>query len=90
MILGNFIYGAIGILLLPIGIALIQKLGDDGIIHLYKPLPMDEEEEKPSRLNAFINKIFAKIASVILAPFKKLFKRKKTSEKPDKKGNENE
>lgn len=90
MILGNFIYGAIGILLLPIGIALIQKLGDDGIIHLYKPLPMDEEEEKPSRLNAFINKIFAKIASVILAPFKKLFKRKKTSEKTDKKGNENE
>jgi hypothetical protein len=53
-------------------------------------MPTEEEEEKPSRLNTFINKIFAKIASFILSPFKKLFKIKKTSEKPDKKGNENE
>ena len=92
MILGNFIYGPIGILLMPIGVAMIQKLSDDGIIHLYKPLLEEEvEEEKPSRLNAFFNRIFQKIGAILSAPFKKLFKRKKSSEKTEKKkGNDNE
>ena len=92
MILGNFIYGPIGILLMPIGVAMIQKLSDDGIIHLYKPLPEEEvEEEKPSRLSAFFNRIFQKIGAILSAPFKKLFKRKKSSEKTEKKkGNDNE
>lgn len=92
MILGNFIYGPIGILLMPIGVAMIQKLSEDGIIHLYKPLPKEEvEEEKPSRLSAFFNRIFQKIGAILSAPFKKLFKRKKSSEKTEKKkGNDNE
>lgn len=92
MILGNFIYGPIGILLMPIGVAMIQKLSDDGIIHLYKPLPEEEvEEEKPSRLSAFFNRILQKIGAILSAPFKKLFKRKKSSEKTEKKkGNDNE
>lgn len=91
MLLGNFIYGPIGILLMPICVALIQKLADDGIIHIYKPLHAEEEEEKPSKLNAFFNRIFKKLGAIISAPFKKLFKRKRSSENTEKKkGNNNE
>jgi sporulation integral membrane protein YtvI len=94
MLLGNFIYGPLGILLLPIGVALIQKLADDEVIHLYKPLPVEEEKQNPpSKLTAFISRTLGKLGSIILAPFKKLFKRKKaskSSEDHDKKGNKNE
>ena len=46
MLLGNFIFGGIGILLLPVSLALIQNLNEAGVIHLYKnPEPKDPEDD---------------------------------------------
>lgn len=94
MLLGNFIYGPIGIVLVPVSVALIQKLADDEIIHLYKPLPADgEKQDPPGKLTTFASRALSKLGSVILAPFKKLFKRKKSSNKTERsneKGNDNE
>ena len=46
MLLGNFIFGGIGILLLPVSLALIQNLNEAGVIHLYKnPEPKDPAED---------------------------------------------
>ncbi|MCQ2427596.1 MAG: AI-2E family transporter, partial [Clostridia bacterium] len=51
MIAGNFIYGGIGILLLPISLALIQSLNEDGVIHVYESL---EEKDIPKEENGVI------------------------------------
>ncbi len=45
MVLGTFIFGGIGLLGLPITLALVHSLNKDGVIHLYKN---DPEPEKPS------------------------------------------
>ncbi len=79
MLIGSFIYGPIGILLMPVGMALVQNLVDGGIIHLYKTLEKEEPEEKPSKFNTFINRIFDKCAAAVTGFFKKIFKRKKKS-----------
>ncbi len=96
MLVGSFIYGPIGILLMPVSMALIQNLVDGGILHLYKTLEKEETEEKPSKLNAFINSIFDKCAAAVVSFFKKIFKRKKKSDARsdnkkinNKKGNDN-
>lgn len=79
MLIGSFIYGPIGILLMPVGMALVQNLVDSGVIHLYKTLEKEEPEEKPSKFNTFINRIFDKCAAAVTGFFKKIFKRKKKS-----------
>lgn len=42
MLFGNFVYGGLGIFLVPITIALCQNLQEHGIIHLYKTAPAEE------------------------------------------------
>ena len=46
MLLGNFIFGGIGILLLPVSLALLQNLNQAGIIHLYKSVETPKDETK--------------------------------------------
>lgn len=45
MLLGNFVYGGVGIFLVPIAIALCQNLHEHGVISLYKSVPADERDE---------------------------------------------
>ncbi len=45
MVLGTYIFGGVGLLGLPIALALIHSLNREGVIHLYKVEP---EPEKPS------------------------------------------
>ncbi|MBO7361583.1 MAG: AI-2E family transporter [Clostridia bacterium] len=62
MIAGNFIYGGIGILLLPVALALIQSLNEDGVIRIYRPLKRDEiPEEKEGRLARAVKKPVGKV-----------------------------
>ena len=52
MLLGNFIYGGVGILLLPITVALFQTLNREGVIHLYKHYEEEEPEIKKGKISA--------------------------------------
>ncbi len=45
MLFGNFVYGGVGILLVPIVLALFQNLHEHGIISIYKSVPADERED---------------------------------------------
>ena len=47
MLAGNFIYGGIGILLLPITLALCQSLNSAGVVKIYKNVEPEPEEEDP-------------------------------------------
>lgn len=47
MLAGNFIYGGIGILLLPITLALCQSLNTAGVVKLYKNVEPEIEEDDP-------------------------------------------
>ena len=47
MLAGNFIYGGIGILLLPITLALCQSLNSAGVVKLYKNVEPEIEEDDP-------------------------------------------
>lgn len=75
MLAGNFIYGGIGILLLPVTIALCQSLNNAGVIKLYKTPDPEPQESDP------IQEAIAKGAHVaglwITRPFKKRLKAKK-------------
>jgi len=51
MIAGNFVYGGIGILLVPVTLALIQSLNEDGVIALYAPL---DKKDIPAEENGRI------------------------------------
>lgn len=82
MLAGNFIYGGVGIFLLPITIALFQSLNQAGIIHLYKPV--EREPESPSKLNIMVDKAIAATKNAILKPFKKKDGEKKKSKKSKK------
>ncbi|MBO7376056.1 MAG: sporulation integral membrane protein YtvI [Clostridia bacterium] len=91
MFAGNFIYGGIGILLLPITLALIQSLNNDGIIHVYKPLPKHEfEGGEKNRVDRFFDRLgdaifsfFKKVFRAIGRFFAKVFKRKKATPSPE-------
>lgn len=76
MITGNFLFGGIGILLLPVTFALCQELNSAGIIHLYKPLHDEKTPEvRKSRLGDVLNKWLAALWKFIKGIFK--FKKKK-------------
>ena len=47
MLAGNFIYGGIGILLLPIMLALCQSLNSAGVVKIYKNIEPEVEENDP-------------------------------------------
>ena len=47
MLAGNFIYGGIGILLLPIVLALCQSLNSAGVVKIYKNVEQEVEEDDP-------------------------------------------
>ena len=47
MLAGNFIYGGIGILLLPITLALCQSLNSSGVVKIYKNIEPEVEENDP-------------------------------------------
>ena len=70
MFAGNFIYGGIGIILLPVFLALIQSLNNEGIIHAYKPLPRSEFEGSDKNV---VDRFFDRLGDLIFAFFKKVF-----------------
>ena len=75
MLAGNFIYGGIGILLLPVAIALCQSLNSAGVIHIYNTAEPEPEEGDP--LSQAITKGVDAAGVLILKPFKKKLKAKK-------------
>ncbi|MBQ3227758.1 MAG: sporulation integral membrane protein YtvI [Clostridia bacterium] len=77
MLAGNFIYGGIGILLLPVTIALCQSLNSAGVVKLYKTAEPEPEENDP--LSQAITKGVDAAGVWITRPFKKKLKAKKHS-----------
>lgn len=75
MLAGNFIYGGIGILLLPVTIALFQSLNAAEVISIYKTVDPVPEEEDP--LGQAITKGVDAAGVWITKPFKKKPKAKK-------------
>lgn len=75
MLAGNFIYGGIGILLLPVAIALCQSLNSAGVVKLYKTPEPEPEEEDP--IQQAITKSVDAAGVWITQPFKKRLKKKK-------------
>ncbi len=75
MLAGNFIYGGIGILLLPVTIALCQSLNAAGVISIYKTVEPEPEAEDP--LGQVITKGVDAAGVWITKPFKKNPKAKK-------------
>lgn len=60
MVLGTFIFGGIGLLGLPITLALVHSLNKDGVIHLYKTEPEpDEPKDTPDSGKAIAKKLRA-------------------------------
>lgn len=47
MVVGTYVFGPIGLLGLPVTLALIQSLNEQGVIHLYKKKPRPPREEPP-------------------------------------------
>lgn len=75
MLAGNFIYGGIGILLLPVTIALLQSLNAAEVISIYKKVEPEPEAEDP--LGQAITKGVDAAGVWITKPFKKKPKAKK-------------
>lgn len=94
MLAGNFIYGGIGILLLPIALALCQSLNTAGVVKLYKNVEPEIEEDDP--IQQVISKGVDAAGVWITRPIKKrkklkairAKKKKETGEKSQEKGNE--
>ena len=84
MLLGNFIYGGIGILLLPVTVALFQTLNREGVIHLYKHYEEEKQEIKQGKISAFLERIFDKVCGAVARFFKRIFKRKKNKDEDNK------
>ncbi len=92
MLAGNFIYGGIGILLLPITLALCQSLNSAGVVKIYENVEPDPEEDDP--IQQAITKSVDAAGVWISRPFKKRAKNKtvkaKKSKKEDKVQSEDE
>jgi sporulation integral membrane protein YtvI len=94
MLAGNFIYGGIGILLLPIALALCQSLNSSGVVKLYKNVEPEVEEDDP--IQQVISKGVDAAGVWITRPIRKrkklkairAKKKKETEEKSQEKGNE--
>ena len=57
MVVGTFVFGGIGILLVPVGMAVIQNLNSSGVVHIYNPVPQSENGQKESTLKIVLNRI---------------------------------
>ncbi len=79
MLAGNFIYGGIGILLLPIALALCQSLNTAGVVKLYT-VP-DPEPEETDPISEAITKSVDAAGVWITKPFRKRLKAKKAKAK---------
>ena len=61
MVIGTYLFGGIGLLGLPVSLAIAKNLNDQGFIHLYRDFPadIDDNEQKPdllSRIVAFLQR----------------------------------
>lgn len=89
MLAGNFIYGGIGILLLPITLALCQSLNSAGVIKIYKNV--EPEPEENDIISEAITKSVDAAGVWISKPFKKRLKKKSIkAKKKEKKDTESE
>ena len=62
MLAGNFIYGGIGVLLLPVTLALVQSLNQAKIIHIYSRVKQEDREKvKDGPLTLWFNRLLMKI-----------------------------
>ncbi len=76
MLAGNFIYGGIGVLLLPVSLALCQSLNEAGIIHLYKPLrESDKEKVRKGRVTGFLQKVSDRFFGAVGSFFGRLWRK---------------
>ena len=64
MLFGNFVYGGIGIFLVPIAIALCQNLQENGIIHIYKTEPVGESGENDEKRPGVVERLFDKVCDI--------------------------
>ncbi len=83
MLAGNFIYGGIGILLVPITLALCQSLNSAGVVKIYKNV--EPEPEESDLLSEAITKSVDAAGVWISKPFKKRLKKKTVKAKKGKK-----
>lgn len=83
MLAGNFVYGGIGILLVPIAFALCRSLNSAGVIKLYKNIEPEPEESDP--ISEAITKSVDAAGVWISKPFKKRMKKKQLKAKKGKK-----
>lgn len=79
MLAGNFIYGGIGILLLPLTLALFQSLNKSGVIRIYKTVEPEPEDADP--LQQAITKGVDAAGVWITKPFRKHLKKKQIKAK---------
>lgn len=79
MLAGNFIYGGVGILLLPVIIALCQSLNAAGVVSIYKT--SDPEPEDEDALGQAITKGVDAAGNWITRPFKKKLRAKRRNKK---------
>lgn len=86
MLAGNFIYGGIGILLVPITLALCQSLNSAGVVKIYKNV--EPEPEESDLISKAITKSVDAAGVWISKPFKKRLKKKTVKAK--KKGKKEE
>lgn len=62
--LGLKVFGVLGMFVTPILVIMIKLLNDEGIIHLWKPLPKEEDEEDaPSAKEKLLNRLKKKAAA---------------------------
>jgi len=66
MLLGNFLYGGVGILLLPVTLALLQCLNREGVVHIYTPL-----DEGSAASGNLISNLFDRIFDGLKAKLRK-------------------
>lgn len=83
MLAGNFIYGGIGILLLPITLALCQSLNSAGVVKIYKNV--EPEPEESDLISEAITKSVDAAGVWISKPFKKRLKKKSVKAKKKEK-----
>ncbi|MCQ2354529.1 MAG: sporulation integral membrane protein YtvI [Clostridia bacterium] len=78
MLAGNFVYGGVGILLVPVLLALCQSLNNAGIIHFYTPVEEgDDTTPERGKVMTAVNSFCDRMLNAIASFFKKLFGRNK-------------
>lgn len=62
MVLGTYLFGGIGILLLPLGVAVVQNLNASGVVHLYNHTVIEKKNSKKTHL---FDKVLHYVKSVL-------------------------